>query len=111
VPTAVSAALVLAFALLAPSLLVAFRPRYRVALVTTVIVLLRYRAAGGLSAPPSTASSRSASAIVALAVALTITPMHAPTRRSAPQPTRVVADGGEIVTMLGGMTSSRDRWP
>lgn len=94
-PTAVSAALVLAFALLALSLLVAFRPRYRVALVTTVIVLLRYRAAGGLSAPPSTASSRSASGIVALAVALTITPMHAPTRRSAPQPTRVVADGGE----------------
>lgn len=45
-PTAVSAALALAVALLALSLPVAFRPRYRVALVTTVIVLLRYRAAG-----------------------------------------------------------------
>lgn len=108
-PTLASAGLALAVALIPLSLLVAFRPSYRVAPVTAVIVLLGHTAASGVV---DTALARvfeiGVGSVVALAVALTVTPVHAHKALYAAAGAALGPMADQVVTLLGALKSPLD---
>jgi uncharacterized membrane protein YccC len=108
-PDIASTGLALAIALIPLSVLVAFRPSYRVAPVTAVIVLLGHAASGGVV---DTAFDRifeiGLGSVVALAVALTITPVRAHKTLYAAASNALSPMAEQIVTVLGGVRSTLD---
>lgn len=104
-----STGIALAVALIPLSLLVAFRPSYRVAPVTAVIVLLGHTAAGGVV---DTALARvfeiGLGSIVALAVALTVTPVRAHKAFYAAAGSALGPMAEQIAMLLAGLKSPLD---
>ena len=108
-PGVASTGLALAVALIPLSLLVAFRPSYRVAPVTAVIVLFGHTAAGGAV---DTAFERvfeiGLGSFVALAVALTVTPVRAQKTLCAAAGAALAPMAEQAVTVLGGISAALD---
>lgn len=108
-PDIVSTGLALAIALIPLSLLVGFRPSYRVAPVTAVIVLFGHAASGGVV---DTALDRvfeiGLGSIVALAVALTVTPVRAHKALYAAAGSALAPMAEQAVTVLGGVRTKLD---
>ena len=103
-------ALALVAALIPLSLLVAFRPNYRVAPVTAVIVLLGHTAAGGVI---DTALDRvfeiSLGGVVALAVALTVSPQRAQKALLEAAGAALAPMAEQVVAVLGGVSEQLDQ--
>jgi uncharacterized membrane protein YgaE (UPF0421/DUF939 family) len=105
-----STALALGAALIPLSLLVAFRPSYRVAPVTAVIVLLGHTAPGGVI---DTALDRvfeiGLGGVVALAVALTVSPVRAQKALYAAAGNALAPMADQVAAVLGGVSAVLDQ--
>jgi uncharacterized membrane protein YccC len=103
-------ALALGAALVPLSLMVAFRPNYRVAPITAVIVLLGHTAPGGVI---DTALDRvfeiSLGGVVALAVALTVSPQRAQKALFEAAGAALVPMAEQAVAVLGGVSGQLDQ--
>ncbi|HXC29953.1 MAG TPA: FUSC family protein [Stellaceae bacterium] len=108
-PDVASAGLAVGVALIPLTLLVAFRPSYRVAPVTAVIVLLGSPMVRGVV---DTALDRvfeiGVGSAVALAVALTITPVRAHKALYTAAGDALVPMAEQIVALLGGVNAALD---
>ena len=108
-PGVASTGLALAVALVPLSLLVAFRPSYRVAPVTAVIVLFGHMTDGGAV---DTAFERvfeiGLGSVVALAVALTVTPVRAHKALYQAAGAALASMAEQAVAVLGGMSAVLD---
>jgi uncharacterized membrane protein YccC len=104
---AVSTGIALAVALVPLSLLVAFRPNYRVAPVTAAIVLLGHAASGNVI---DTAFDRvfeiSLGCVVALAVSLTVSPLRAHKALHAAIGDALVPMAEQVALLLSGVATA-----
>jgi uncharacterized membrane protein YccC len=109
-PGVASTGIALAVALIPLSLLVAYRPAYRVAPVTAAIVLLGQPAAGSVvNAALERVFEIGLGSLVALAVTLWLAPMRAHQALYAAGRDALGAMAPQIANMLAGMTAPLDR--